>query len=217
MRVNTFIRVVASASLLFVGFTEADEIQIGRYIAKDNIPTQAQQYPLKAVTALSFPMEIETVGDAIEMTLQPSGYAVDFEANPETYLLFSLPLPQIHRNLGALTLDQILRTLAGSAFTLEINDLYRTVSFNAKEEVSQSILEQAQGVWLSGARQPSSLSAQLYLVTEGESLSGIARDLGVISSDWPAFVDTVFTANPHAFIDHDINKLRAGVELELPL
>lgn len=71
-----------------------------------------------------------------------------------------------------------------------------------------------------GRRQPASNDpisvAARYLVRPGDSLSEIVqrienRPVGL----WPA-INAIFTANPDAFIDNDINKLKAGSWLDIP-
>ncbi len=64
--------------------------------------------------------------------------------------------------------------------------------------------------------QPDISQATTYRVQPGDSLSGIAsrienRPVGL----WPA-VEQIFAANPEAFIDGDINKLKAGSSLLIP-
>jgi len=55
-----------------------------------------------------------------------------------------------------------------------------------------------------------------YLVPRGDSLSDIASRISDRSiALWPA-VDRIFAANPDAFIDGDMNKLKAGSWLEIP-
>ncbi|MFQ5982609.1 MAG: FimV family protein [Woeseiaceae bacterium] len=55
-----------------------------------------------------------------------------------------------------------------------------------------------------------------YLVQRGDTLSEIASRIQNRSiALWPA-VDRIFTANPDAFIDSDVNRLRAGTWLEIP-
>jgi len=60
------------------------------------------------------------------------------------------------------------------------------------------------------------VNATRYLVRPGDSLSEIAqriedRPIGL----WPA-VNAIFAANPDAFIDNDVNKLKAGSWLDIP-
>ena len=55
-----------------------------------------------------------------------------------------------------------------------------------------------------------------YLVQRGDSLSGIASRIPDRSiALWPA-VDRIFAANPDAFIDGDVNLLKAGSWLDIP-
>ncbi len=64
-------------------------------------------------------------------------------------------------------------------------------------------------------RSPISESSR-YLVKRGDSLSDIASRISERSiALWPA-VDRIFAANPDAFMDSDMNRLKAGSWLEIP-
>jgi hypothetical protein len=64
-------------------------------------------------------------------------------------------------------------------------------------------------------RAPESSSGS-YLVQPGDSLSMIAASIpGRSVAIWPA-ADALFAANPDAFIDNDMNRLRAGAVLLVP-
>jgi hypothetical protein len=59
-------------------------------------------------------------------------------------------------------------------------------------------------------------SSGSYRVQPGDSLSLIAASIpGRSVSIWPA-ADALFAANPEAFIDNDMNRLRAGAVLRIP-
>lgn len=194
----------------------ADEFRLGRYITKDDSQQVTQYQPLDAPTRFIFPVEITSVGEAMEMALDASGYAVDFSAYPETYLLFTLPLPQLHRELGTLRLSTLLETLAGPSFRLHVNHLYRTVAFEAQDSISPEVIATAKIAWES-RQQTVIATSRKYLVRPGDSVTLIAQDHGVTQHTWPQFIEEVLTQNPHAFINNNPDRLKAGVELELPL
>jgi type IV pili sensor histidine kinase/response regulator len=84
---------------------------------------------LLQVVDVSMPPRLPaTVGDALRYVLLHSGYRL-CEDDVEADALYELPLPAAHMNLGPLTLRDALRTLAGPAWDLRIDDGARRVCF----------------------------------------------------------------------------------------
>lgn len=109
----------------------------------------AQRHPLKVTIAqMRFPQEVATVGDALDYLLERSGYRFDEERSrwAQTILL-PQPLPEVHRDLGPIHLAEALGVLAGSAWRLKANPLYRTLviepaeAWRAQLERTDSVLE----------------------------------------------------------------------------
>jgi len=110
-------------------------IQTGRYSAITATATEAQINPLRVIIAVTIPREVYTVRQAIKYLLRRSGYRLT-ESKPQAAAvagLFSLPLPQVHRQLGPMPLDDALGTLAGPAFALQTDPLHRTVGYALAE------------------------------------------------------------------------------------
>ena len=63
--------------------------------------------------------------------LARSGYrlASPEASDPAMATLLSLPVPEVHRELGPVTLEQGLQTLAGPAYCLVVDHVHRLVSF----------------------------------------------------------------------------------------
>lgn len=113
----------------------ANVTQINRYATVANKPLTAQINPLLAVQKIHFPQEVKTVGEAIEWWLHYSGFAlVSKENQPKSLQAVMLqPLPQIHRNLGPLTVKEGLEILAGQqVFRVVENPITRQVNFKLK-------------------------------------------------------------------------------------
>lgn len=110
-------------------------MQIGRYSEMSVGPTIEQMDVLKALVQTRFHGSITTVGQAIDYILLRSGYrlASGTSADPALQILTSRPLPEVHRELGPITLEEALRTLAGPIYRLVIDPLHRLVSFEIKE------------------------------------------------------------------------------------
>jgi len=110
---------------------QANEVQVGRYTLRSTTPTEAQADLMTAIVTIRFSDRIQTIGEAVRYILQDSGYrlASPVAIDPETKVLFRLPLPAVHRSLGPLTLRRALETLAGSAFRLVQDPVHRLVAF----------------------------------------------------------------------------------------
>ena len=125
-----------AASLVTAGNVEAgntpnSEVQVGRYLTVMLQPDQTQVDLLSVIVTRNFPVQTKTVGQAVVSLLDGSGYrllSADL-AEPYRSLLFALPLPEVQRQLGPLTLRQSLVLLTGPAFRLVIDPTYRLVTF----------------------------------------------------------------------------------------
>lgn len=190
----------------------ANEFPIGRYVLKEDRTDAA--VPLNVPSNIVFPTSIQTVGDAINFALKPTGYHVDLEGSPSAYLLFSHPLPESHRALGSLRLRTLLDALAGPAFSVTVNHLYRTVSFDSVLPLSATEIEVAQKVWSSRPIQPVALKT--YTVSPGDTMARIASKHGIARSGWSTWINRTVRRNPSAFVANDPNRLLAGAQLELP-
>jgi len=117
-------------------------IQTGRYSAIAAAPTKAQRNPLRVIISVTIPHEVLTVRQAIKYLLRRSGYRLS-EPNAqssEVADLFDYPLPQVHRQLGPMPLDDALRTLAGLAFELHTDPLHRTVGYALTESYREPVI-----------------------------------------------------------------------------
>lgn len=106
-------------------------LQTGRYSHLKNIPPVDQINPLKVVVKTRVPQSIDTVRQTVEYLLARSGYVLadDSVLSSEALSLLALPLPQIHRELGPMTLDKALHTLSGEAFELVVDPVHRKVAY----------------------------------------------------------------------------------------
>ena len=123
------------ASVLGGNFTHAANVtQINRYATVDNKPSIAQINPLQAVQQIHFPQQVITIHDALDYWLQYSGFilAPTKDQSPALQSTLLLPLPQVVRNLGPLTVQDGLITLVGQhVFVLKQDKLHRTINFTA--------------------------------------------------------------------------------------
>ncbi|MGH8549964.1 MAG: hypothetical protein ACREEM_01115 [Blastocatellia bacterium] len=106
-------------------------IQTGRYSAITASPTEAQMNLLRVMISVTLPEEVVTVEQAIQHLLRRSGYRFarpDTQLTPVAELLHKI-LPQVHRQLGPMPLEEALRALTGPAFDLVIDPVPREVSY----------------------------------------------------------------------------------------
>lgn len=111
-------------------------IQTGRYLTVNNQITVEQLDLLSPIIQVHFLSDIKTIGDAITDVLQYSGYAL-VETSQQTHDLqntLKKPLPFMQRDLGPLSLRQVLTLLIGPAFHLMVDPLNRTVDFQLKSQ-----------------------------------------------------------------------------------
>ncbi|WP_277749340.1 PilL N-terminal domain-containing protein [Parahaliea mediterranea] len=106
----------------------------GRYTLVELAPQAAQQNLLLQVVDVSIPGTPPlSVEDGLRHVLQRSGYSLcddDLNSTP----LYGLPLPAAHLRLGPMFLHDVLLTLAGPAWELQVDDRAREVCFTPRLE-----------------------------------------------------------------------------------
>lgn len=132
-------RLLSCLLLLLLSFppiaVQAESVQrVGRYTAIAMIPTDAERDPLAQIVTLRFPVRVRTVGDAIGHTLTGSGYRLSSLERPDVQQLLSLPLPDVHRELGPMSMSTALTTLAGSPWRLVSDPQHRLVTFELTDD-----------------------------------------------------------------------------------
>lgn len=127
---------VASSADQYV-HENTDVVQIGRYSHVRNIPLEDQFNPLKVVISTTFPSQLQSVGQAMNFLLLRSGYemANTLVLSDEAVELLRLPLPEVHRQIGPMTLDVALRALAGDAFDLVVDPVHRKIAFELSSKI----------------------------------------------------------------------------------
>jgi type IV pili sensor histidine kinase/response regulator len=120
----------ASASA-FGSVASANDWQVGRYQSVRLQPTDQQTDLLSNIVQLELPEDVQTIGQAIAQLLEGSGYRLLSAKLAEPYrtVLFAMPLPEVQRRLGPISLRQALQLLSGPAFKTVIDPSYRLVSF----------------------------------------------------------------------------------------
>ncbi len=116
------------------------EVQVGRYQSVIMRPDQTQVDLLSVVVTRNLPEHVNTVGQAVASLLDGSGYRLLSPKLAESYRvhLFAMPLPDVQRQLGPLSLRQALELLGGPAHRLVIDPTYRLVSFELLKTTSDA-------------------------------------------------------------------------------
>jgi len=131
-----FITIISLILLNQTVNADTQATQISRYITVQNQALVAQQNLLQQTFQVKFPNSVKTIEDAIKHLLRFSGYSL-VEKNmlsKEAQNLLALPLPQTHRNLGPLSLEDGLITLIGNPYGLLIDPIHRLISVRLKPE-----------------------------------------------------------------------------------
>ncbi|RLJ22477.1 hypothetical protein DJ030_01310 [bacterium endosymbiont of Escarpia laminata] len=108
-------------------------MQAGRYTVVAAVATAAQADPLQTMVTIRFPEpHITTVGDAVRYLLRHSGYhlAEPEAVDPAMAGLLDHLLPKVHRHLGPITLQNMLSTLAGTAYQIVVDPVNRLIAFD---------------------------------------------------------------------------------------
>jgi len=143
MRVNTFY-ILLLLSINFISAAQAQTVQTDRYTKVRVSPSAGQMSPLDEVTRIVFGDAVKTVGQAIVEVLDGSGYELrhikDVYEKPIDSILMAQPLPEIHRQLGPITIHDALEVLAGEAWHLKTNSLGRELWFVLNSHFSKDTL-----------------------------------------------------------------------------
>jgi conjugative transfer region protein (TIGR03748 family) len=106
-----------------------DRTRTGRYSYLANGATAAQIDPLLAVIEIRLPHSLTTLEEAADYLLRRSGYCLMAPDAGEVRHLLRLPIPDVHRHLGPMTLREALLALGGQAYALVVDEVYREIGY----------------------------------------------------------------------------------------
>jgi conjugative transfer region protein (TIGR03748 family) len=114
---------------------DAGQTQVGRYTVAAAQPPKDLANPLAVIATVSFPRgQVQTVGEALTYLLLRTGYRLDeARMNEPARHVLTLPLPESHRRLGPYRVEDIVRTLIGQAWTLQVDGMVRSVAFDVQQ------------------------------------------------------------------------------------
>lgn len=127
--------------LVFAQNSFAD-VLVNRYATTSLSPLSEQINPLLAIAEFKFPAQIQTVGDAVDHVLHPTGYELTNEQKQSKYVQLTLkkPLPVTARNLGPIKISDSLEVLMGKrVFQLVEDPINRKVDFRLRKEFASKI------------------------------------------------------------------------------
>lgn len=93
-----------------------------------------QKYPLLQVMTIQLPSSIKYIGQSLNYILSLSGYRLEPlpSAEQEVLNLYSLRLPLTNRSFTKATTLQVVETIVGVGFQVEVNEVRRTLSIKAQ-------------------------------------------------------------------------------------
>ncbi len=114
-----------------------ESVKTDRYTLVKVEPKGDQKEPLTTIVSMSFGADIRTVGEAVTELLNSSGYR--WQLHEDDASLNSLPLPSVIRSLGPIRLNEALSTVAGQAWSLQVDELHRVVWFEVKKNTVSTL------------------------------------------------------------------------------
>ena len=123
-------------------YSTPSDIQTGRYSSIKSQPTQSQRELLQVMITVSIPDEITSIGETIAYLLKRSGYQLmQPEAKQiELTSFFLKRLPDVHRHIGPMTLEDALTILTSPAFKLNSDPVRRLISYELDKRYAGEIL-----------------------------------------------------------------------------
>lgn len=93
-----------------------------------------QKYPLLQVINLTFPSNIKYIGQSLNYLLSLSGYQLQNldMTDREVLALYSLKLPVTNRTFTTSTTLQILETIIGVGFEINVDEVSRKIDIKVK-------------------------------------------------------------------------------------
>jgi len=110
----------------------AEYERMGRYYDVKISMTTAQMDPLQQLVVIEFPETVNSLANAYEFLLMPTGYSLASEQNLDLNFvrLMNKALPISQRRIKG-TVSEILQVLAGSNYVVVRDPLERTISLDA--------------------------------------------------------------------------------------
>jgi conjugative transfer region protein (TIGR03748 family) len=167
---------LTTALAFFGSLVWADSVQVSRYAEISTRPSEQQLNPIKTIASFDFPGNVTRVGEAVDVVLQKSGFRLSTASDPDHDVLFNFPLPAVHRQMGPMSIENILQALAGQAYHVSINQRYRTVSFRLQsaQSTAEDVAVEDGDQWFLADHHDSPLSGThepLVNISQGDAMA----------------------------------------------
>jgi conjugative transfer region protein (TIGR03748 family) len=119
------------------GYPYGDVTQVGRYTSVREGATVAQMHPLLAISKFRFNAKVKTVGQAVNQSLQDTGYSLMAKKrlSHTAQEVLKKPLPVTQRELGPITVSGALRVLINNDFFfMKVDHINRLISFSLRKK-----------------------------------------------------------------------------------
>lgn len=142
-KLNRFIIGVAICTCIGPAFAIDKTYDISKFVEID-VDTGYQQKNLTdIVSSYEFNNDILLIGQAINYSLNGTGYTLVSPKNLDmsSLRLLTKPLPEVHRYFPYVTLDNLLKAIVGSAYSIQYDHTNREVLILSKNlflEVNKS-------------------------------------------------------------------------------
>src|SRR5690606_28128720 len=132
-------------SIMHVPISNAQDVTVktGRYTLAKVSADRGAADPLEGILTTSISRDIVTIGHAIEELLYGSSYSLG-RNHSETIggvltdsILLNLPLPDTQRDIGPMPLIDMIRTIAGPAWSVSVSQLARKIYFSPSVAVNK--------------------------------------------------------------------------------
>lgn len=138
---------ILSLSLLLLllcsnSFAGAKQTYPSRYTRIDPQATPSQHNILLYKRKRIFSRKsVKSVGQAMHVWLKGTGYRLsNMHPDQNVYQLLQLSLPEVHRKLGTVSIEEGLKALAGDPWELVVDPVHRMVSFRLPDAYAQPML-----------------------------------------------------------------------------
>ncbi|MGJ8518355.1 PFGI-1 class ICE element type IV pilus protein PilL2 [Carnimonas bestiolae] len=110
-------------------------MQGSRYSLVATKATQGQRDLLEQTVSVNIPQnQRATVSEAIDYVLRGTGYGLCPPAGRPQQILYGLPLPAAHYQLGPMPLRDAMQVLAGPAFTVQADPIARNFCYAVRDQ-----------------------------------------------------------------------------------
>ena len=105
-------------------------VRYGRYTLVSTLPASGQRDLMAQIIDISIPANMNpNVRDAMQYTMNRSGYSLCSPDTGHVNILYTRPLPAAQYKLGPMTLRNTLQVLAGPAWQVKVDEVTRQVCY----------------------------------------------------------------------------------------